>query len=65
MEFAKFTDECGNTLRKGMTAYLENPFTPEETIVFGDPPPPPEVRGRRLRVAKMDHEKKTVTFEYE
>lgn len=62
MEFAKLTDECGNVLRKGMTAYLENPLTPEETIVFGDPPPP-QPGGRTLRVTKIDHETRTVTFD--
>lgn len=62
MEFAKSTDECGNTLRQGMTAYLKNPFTPEEEVVFGDPPPA-KSGGRTLRVTKIDVENKTVTFE--
>lgn len=48
-------------LRRGVSGYLKNPFTPEEEIVFGDPPPPSS-DGPVLYVTGIDLENKTVTL---
>lgn len=49
------------SLRRGRRAYLKNPFTPDEEIVFDEWQESPR-RANSLRITKIDMENKTVTL---